>query len=66
MNDKLSPNIAPPIMDAIINASDNSVSLPIPKPIGAKATIVPTEVPIASEIKHPMTNRPTTKRLGGM
>ena len=37
----------------------------IPSPIGASAAIVPTEVPIDTDIKHPIINNPVTKRFDG-
>ena len=65
INDKLSPNIAPPITVAINSCIESPVCSPIAKPIGARATIVPTEVPIAKDIKHAIMNKPITNKFCG-
>ncbi|CJV99103.1 Uncharacterised protein [Streptococcus pneumoniae] len=60
INDKLSPNIAPPTTVAIVSAIEISVCPLIPTAIGANAAIVPMEVPIANEINAPITKMPAT------
>jgi len=65
IKDRLSPNIAPPITAAIESAKDISVCSLIPTPIGARATIVPIDVPIDKEIKQAITNIPTIRRFCG-
>ena len=64
--DRLSPNIAPHTTAATQIAIENPVCLLIPTAIGASAVIVPTEVPIDTEIKHPIINRPATAKCGGI
>ena len=58
--DKLSPNIAPHTTAPIQIAIANPVFSLIPTAIGAKAAIVPIDVPIDTEIKHPIIKSPTT------
>jgi len=58
--DKLSPNIAPHTMAPIQIGTAIPVFSAIPTPIGAIAVMVPTDVPIDTEIKHPIINNPTT------
>src|SRR3712207_2058871 len=59
ITDKLSPNIAPPITAAKIKAIETPLFSPSPTAMGPKATIAPTEVPVAVEIKAPITKSPT-------
>ena len=61
----MSPNIPPPIIAPIISATGIPVFCAIPIPIGVSAVIVPTEVPIETEIKHAIINNPATSRLVG-
>ena len=63
--DKLSPNIAPDTTAPIQIATGKLVSLAIPTAIGAKAVIVPIDVPIDMDIKHPIKNRPTIMYFAG-
>jgi selenocysteine lyase/cysteine desulfurase len=49
INERLSPNIAPPIIDAINNAGEIPVAKATLIPIGAKTVIVPQDVPIDVE-----------------
>ena len=58
--DRLSPNMAPPTTAPAQSASEKPVFSLIPTAIGARAVIVPTEVPIEIEIKQPMTKSPAT------
>ena len=43
-----------------------SVASLIPTAIGARATIVPTDVPMEMEIKQPMRNNPSTANWLGI
>ena len=63
--DRLSPNIAPETTAPRHRAPAIPVFSLIPTAIGARAAMVPTEVPIAVEIKQPMTNSPATATGGG-
>ena len=65
INDRLSPKKAPPTTTATINATSNPVCCAIPAATGTSATIVPTDVPIASEIKQAAIKIPGSKRLSG-
>ena len=66
MNDRLSPNIAPPMIDATQSARLNPDASATATPIGVRSVIVPTDVPIAVETKHATTNRTATENLAGM
>ena len=63
--DKLSPNMAPHTTAPIHTAIGKCVFSLIPTAIGANAAIVPMDVPIETEMKHPITNNPTTAMLDG-
>lgn len=65
MNDKLSPNMAPPTTAAAAIAILTPLSSWMPRAIGASAAIVPVDVPIAIEMKAAMTNRPLNRSEGG-
>ena len=66
MNDRLSPKKAPPTTIAAINGCESPHCSAIPAPIGIRATIVPTLVPIAIEIRHAVTNNPARMTPGGI
>ena len=59
ITDKLSPNIAPPITAAKIKVIGTPLFSPSPTAIGPSATIAPTDVPVAVEIKAPIMKSPT-------
>ena len=63
--DRLSPNIAPQTMAPIQMGMAMPVFSAIPTPMGAIAVMVPTEVPMETEIKQPITNSPTTAMEDG-
>ena len=65
INDKLSPKNEPPTMTAVSIGIDIPVSFATPAAIGARATIVPTLVPIDNEIKHEATNNPAVSNSEG-
>ena len=65
MNDRLSPKNAPPI-----TAATNSGTLSPPVAArstasGTRATTVPTDVPMESDMKHAATNRPGSSNWRG-
>ena len=63
--DRLSPNMAPHTTAPMQTARENPVFSPIPTAIGASAAIVPIDVPMDTEMKQPMINKPTTAILAG-
>ena len=63
--DKLSPNIPPPTMAPTTSATSIPVACATPSPTGVKAVIVPTDVPIETEINPAIMNSPTTTKWGG-
>jgi|GEM_PF-6269956 len=66
MKDRLSPNIAPPTTAASVMAMDPGRLASSPTAMGARATIVPTEVPRDVEMKQATTKSPATMTCGGM
>ena len=58
IKDKLSPNIAPPIVAPITTAGFSPIDCDKATAIGTTAAIVPQEVPTESDIKAETTNRP--------
>ena len=64
--ERLSPNMAPHPTAPMQILSANPVFSLIPTAIGASAAIVPMEVPIETEIKHPIRNRPATAKCAGI
>ena len=64
--DRLSPNMAPHTTAPRQIAVPRPVSCAMPIPIGAMAVMVPTEVPMETEIKQPMIKRPVTAIDGGI
>ena len=65
MNDKLSPKKAPPATIATNNGRPVPVSWAIPAAKGVNATIVPTEVPMESEMKQAARKMPPNSRFSG-
>ena len=63
--ERLSPNMAPETTAPMQTAIGKFVFWLIPMAIGASAAIVPMEVPIDIEMKHPMTKSPITAMPGG-
>jgi hypothetical protein len=66
INDKLSPNIAPPITDAIHNCTEKPEASDTATAIGTISVIVPTEVPIAVDTKHETTKSTATANFAGI
>ena len=64
--ERLSPNMAPHTVAPAHMVTENPVCSATPRAIGASAVIVPIDVPMESEMKQPITNSPTTMRLGGI
>ena len=65
MKDRLSPNMAPLTTTPSIRASGIPVLSAIPTATGAKATIVPTDVPTEMEMKQAARNIPAANKLPG-
>ena len=65
MNERLSPKKDPPTTIAEINAAEMPVSAAIPVATGTSATIVPTLVPTAIEMKQAARNSPAKRSLPG-
>lgn len=63
MNDRLSPNMAPLTTTPSIRASGIPVLSAIPTATGAKATIVPTDVPTEMDMKQAAKKIPAANRL---
>ena len=66
MNDRLSPNIAPPTTMPTQKGSDNPPLFDTAHAIGTRTEIVPTLVPIAIEIRQAIRKSPGTANLPGM
>ena len=58
ITERLSPNIEPPITAANIRGIGTPLFSASPTAIGVIATIEPTEVPVAVEIKAAIINKP--------
>ena len=58
MNERLSPKKAPPTMMAVMKGTPIPSSEAMPEAMGTSATMVPTDVPIAMEMKQAAKNRP--------
>ena len=65
MNERLSPKNDPPTMTATINGTLVPVEWASPAAIGVRATIVPTLVPMESEMKQAAMKRPGIIMLTG-
>ena len=65
MNERLSPKKAPPATIAVMKPTSSPDSEAIPAATGTSATIVPTLVPIAIEMKQEAMNKPTKSIEGG-
>ena len=65
IKDRLSPNMAPLTTTPSIRASGIPVLSAIPTATGARATIVPTEVPTEIDIKQAARNIPAANRFPG-
>ncbi len=65
MKDRLSPNMAPLTTTPSMSASGIPVLSAIPTATGARATIVPTDVPTEMEIKQAARKIPVANKLPG-
>ena len=65
ITERLSPNIAPQTTAARQMAPGKPVFVLMPIAIGVSAAMVPTEVPIESEMKQEIKNSPATATDGG-
>lgn len=66
IKERLSPNIAPHTTAPTARGNENPVFWLMSTAMGVRATMVPTEVPIAIEIKHPIRNKPTMEKFAGI
>ena len=66
MNERLSPNIAPPITDATQSCILRSAPVATFIATGTITDIVPQDVPIAIEMTQAITNSPTTAKPDGI
>ena len=66
MNERLSPNIAPPITDATQSCILRSAPVATFIATGTITDIVPQDVPIAIEMTQAITNIPTTAKPDGI
>ena len=62
----MSPNIAPPIIEAKINGNGTPLFSAKPIAIGVIETIAPTDVPVAVDIKAAIIKSPAAKKCGGI
>ena len=58
IKERLSPKKAPPTTTPVMNGMPIPVCAAIPVAMGTRATTVPTDVPIAMEMKQAARNRP--------
>ena len=65
MNERLSPKKAPPTTIPVMRARFMSVFSAMPAATGTSATMVPTEVPMESEMKQAARKMPASSRLSG-
>ena len=65
INERLSPNMAPPTTMATMKGVSTAVCEAMPIATGVRATIVPTDVPMESEMKQAAINIPASSRLSG-
>ena len=66
MNERLSPNMAPPTTTPTQKGSERPPFCETAQAIGARTEIVPTLVPIAMEIRQAIRKSPGTANLPGM
>ena len=66
MNERLSPNIAPPTTTPQIRGSETSILPASSIAIGATAVTVPMDVPIENEMTHAMRKSPGSTILAGV
>ena len=63
--DRLSPNMAPQTTEPMHMGRGNPAFSLMPTAMGARAAMVPMEVPMDTEIKHPMMKMPATATPDG-
>ena len=66
MNDRLSPNMAPPMTEPMQSGSEKPEICDTATAIGVMSEIVPTEVPMAVETKQAATNSTATAARAGV
>ena len=65
INDRLSPNMLPPMTDATHSGRLKPESLATATAMGVSRVMVPTLVPMAMDTKHATTNSTATASLAG-
>lgn len=65
MTDRLSPNIDPPTKEPSIKAIFMPPLFARPRAMGPRAVIVPTDEPVAIEIKQAIKKTPAVRNFGG-
>ena len=65
IKERLSPNMAPPTTEATHRGREKPESAATATAMGAMRVMVPTEVPIAMEMKQATTKRTATASLAG-
>ena len=65
MNERLSPKKAPPTTIATMRGREMSLSCAMPTATGVSAATVPTDVPMASEMKQEARKMPGMRREAG-
>ena len=66
MNDRLSPNMAPPMTEATHSGRLNPEAAATATAMGVMSVMVPTDVPIESDTKQLTTNSTATEYSAGM
>ena len=66
MKDRLSPNMAPPMTEAMHSATEKPETFATATPMGTNRVMVPTEVPMAMETKQAAMNRTMTAVQAGV
>ena len=66
MNDRLSPNIAPPMTLATHSGRSKPEAVDTATAMGVMSVMVPTDVPMASDTKQLTTNSTSTENSAGM
>ena len=66
MNDRLSPNMAPPITEATHKGRLNPEAADTATAMGVMSVMVPTDVPMESDTKQLTTNSTATEYSAGM
>ena len=66
MNDRLSPNMAPPMTEATHSGMEKPDAAATATAMGVMSVMVPTEVPMEMDTKQLTTNSTATENSAGM